>query len=280
MSVARETVSLRQLRWRAGYNRHLATVVLLVLCALGVWRTANPPARVVVRERASDRLDLPAAAYAERFARAFLSFSSTDPLTRERALAEFDGRSAGATSEGYLAGGRGTRRVTQTQVVQAVAVPQGERYVVGADTVPDGRMYLAVTVARDPGGALRVVGFPALVGAPLQGSAAPDPGGLEVDDDAVSAVVTRALRNYLAGRVGDLPADLTPEAVISVPAQTLRLLRVSELRWEQGVPDSVLATVEAADEHGSQLTLTYELALSRASSRWFVAGIHTNPTGR
>ena len=280
MSVSRETVSLRALRWRAAYNRHLATVLLLALCGLGVWRTMNPPARVVVRDRATTQVDFAAGAYARRFAVAFLSFSSTDPGARSRALSEFDARSDGASGEGYLAGARGSRRVLGSEVVQRQVAPQGARYVIGVDTVPDGRMYLAVTVTRDRSGALQIVGFPALVGAPLQGPAAPDPSGTPVDDADVSTVATRALRNYLAGRVDDLPADLTRDAVISVPAQPLRLLRVSELRWERGVPDSVLATVAARDRDGSQLTLTYELALSRAQTRWFVAGIHTNPTGQ
>lgn len=280
MSVVRRTVTLRQLRWRAAYNRHMATAGLTVVCGLGLWRTIDPPARVVVRERPAAGVDLALSVYAARYAKAYLSFSATDPQARTRALSEFGGGHGDPTGEGDLPGTRGARRAQGAEVVQAAGVPQGTRFTVGVDTIPDGRIYLAVTATRDQSGALRIVGLPAVVGGPLQAAPLPDPGGREVTASDVQEVVTRALRNYLAGRVSDLPADLTPEAVISVPAQALRLERVSELRWEPRIPDSVLATVTAADPHGARLSLTYELALHRSPERWFVAAIHTNPTGR
>ncbi|WP_354697318.1 hypothetical protein [Paraconexibacter sp. AEG42_29] len=277
--MQRDRVALRRLQWRAAYNRHLATAGLVLMLVLAGWRTLDPPARVVIRERQGAGLDLPLSAHAARFAEAFVSFSSEDPEARERALAAFDG-GRGAAGEGYLPPQTGSRRVLASQVVQASVVPQGTRFTIGLDTVPQGRIYLAVTATRDASGALRIVGFPAVVGGPLTAGVLPDPGGRDVDARDVRDVVTRALRNYLAGRVQDLPADLTGEAVISVPTRPLRLERISELRWEQGVSDSVLATVVAAEPDGPQMSLTYELALTRTSERWFVAAIHTHPTGR
>jgi len=279
MSLERETVMLGALRWRAGFNRYVATVLLVALAGLVLWRTVTPVERVVIRERAIGQMDLPAGVFAERFAAAFLSFDAADPAARERALAEFDGSQLGATAQGYLPPNKGARSVEATAIVRQVTAPGALRFVVAATTRPGGRMFLSVDVRRDARRALQVVGLPAIVGAPLEAGAAPAPGGADVDDTQVTTVVRRALRNYLAGSTDDLAADLMPSAVVSVPTHAMSLVGVQEMHWETGVPTSVLATVTTRDEAGVQLDLVYELALSRRGARWFVAGIHTNPSG-
>lgn len=270
---------MRKLRWQAGFNRYLATGLLVLLAVLVAWRSLDPPQRVIERVVATNTLDLPAGVYAQRFAAAFLEFDAADPAARDRALAEFDGDQAGLTVQGFLPPNTGARVVLGTVMQREVKVPGATRVLVEAATKPGGRTYLSVDVRRNGDGALQVVGPPAIVGAPLEAAAAPAPSGPQVDDADVTRVATRAMRNYLDGSTDDLAADLTPDAVVSTPTHAMRLVRVDELTWEQDVATSVLATVLARDEAGVQLDLLYELALSRRGTRWFVAGIHTNPTG-
>lgn len=279
MSVRRRTVSMRALKWRAAYNRHLATSLLLALAVLVGWRSVNPPERVVVEQQAATGRDLAAGVFAERFVSAFLAFDAADPAARERALAEFDGSQEGVTGQGFVPPAKGARRVRSVSIVRDIdGLPGGSsRFVVEADTRPGGRTYVAVDVRRNRG-SLQLVGLPAIVGAPLEGGAAPALSGPGVDDDQVETVVTRTLRNYLAARTNDLEADLTGDAVVSTPAAPMELVRVALLEWEPDAPTSVLATVSARDRAGMQVDLLYELALVRRGARWFVGAIHTNPS--
>lgn len=280
MSTQRQTVSLRALAWRASYNRHLLTAVIVALGGLSLWRTVDPPARVIERPVSSGGVDLAAAAYAQRFTAAYLSFDTDDLQARVAALATFDAQGAAAGSDGYVPPAAGRRTVTAVTLVSRLATPAGERYVIGADTRPDGRIYLAVTVTRDARGALRLVGFPAIVGGPLTGAPIDAPSGAPVEDAPLTAVLSRAVRNYLAGRAQDLAADLASDATVSLPAQPLRLVRLVELRAEPGPGGLVLVTVQAQSRAGEQLTLTYEMAVVQRAGRWLVRAIATNPTGR
>lgn len=277
--VQRERVSLRGLRWRWGYNRVLLSVLIVVAAAFCVWRTIDPPRVVIERVPSTVTLDRPAELFAQQFARAYLSYDARDPQQRSEALGRFDDGS-GTLSRDYQAPAEGRRSVRSSGVLQAFAVPQGTRYVVAAETSSDGSLYLAVTVERDADGSLSVVGAPALVGPPVSGPAQPEPGGQELDDPDAERVVTRAMRNYLAGADDDLAADLSSEAVVSLPTIALSLERVTQVRWEDGAFQSVLTSVAVRSSTGEQLELTYELALEQRDGRWLVAGIHNNPTGQ
>lgn len=279
LSVVRERVSLWRVGWRAAYNRWLLSAVLILCGGLAVWRTIDPPQ--VIRERPvqTNTVDVAAAAYAQRFATAFLGFDADDPAARTAALDPFDASGDGGAGEGAQMPASGKRVVVGAQVVGRLSVPQGTRFVVGVDTKPDGRIYLAVTVTRDGRGALALVGYPAIVGGPLGGVLMDDPDGEPVTEEPLKQVVGRAMRNYLAGKAGDLAADLTDSAVVSVPVQALALQRVIDLREEAGTRGLVLVTVSARDGAGVVMTLTYEVAVENRAGRWFVSAIATDPTG-
>lgn len=277
--VERERVSLRRLRLRWGHNRLLLSLVIVVAGGFCVWRAVDPPVAIVERVPSTVSLDRPAELFAQQLTRAYLTYDSQQPQQRDAALGVFDG-GAGILTRGYQAPSTGSRSVRWSAVEQAFAVPQGTRYIVAADTRPDGPIYLSLTVRRDQDGALGIVGSPAIVGPPVSVPAQDDPTGRDVDDPDAVRVVTRALRNYLAGSGEDLAADLSPQAVVSLPVSPLMLERVTQLGWEEGAFRSVLATLTASSVRGEQLQLTYELALEQRQGRWFVAGIHNNPTGQ
>jgi hypothetical protein len=102
-----------------------------------------------------------------------------------------------------------------------------------------------------------------LVGAPALTTTAPEPARQAVSDRAVTEVVERVLRNYLAGSAPELRADLTDDADVTLPTLDLRVHAVPEIDWLAG-PGSgaVLATAIAADRQGDTYTLTYELGIA------------------
>jgi hypothetical protein len=270
-------VSLRGLRWSRSYNAMLLAVVLVVLGGFGVWRSIDPPRALIVDVPTLQPVDLPGEAYAQQFAAAYLAWSSSAPALRTQALAEFAGGGQIDAGFGFQAPTTGSRTVSSTQIVQSFQLPGNEsEYVVSAMTAPDGLLYLAVVVGRHADGSLGLVGYPALVGAPLTGDPIAPPSGTSVQDTALRGVVQRALGNFLAGSSSDLAADLDPTAVVSLPGQVLHLQQLQTLTWAQP-GRSLLATVLATDPHGAQLTLTYQLGVS-LQTRWFVTGIQTSPT--
>jgi hypothetical protein len=139
-----------------------------------------------------------------------------------------------------------------------------------------GLLYLTVGVARRANGSLALAGYPAFVGAPATGPAQPPARVRGVGDPALATVVERALRNYLAASPGELAADLTRGARVSLPDLTLTLQSVAHLNWS---PDghSVVAVVQADDGRGVQYTLAYEVDVSVAEGRWEVSAVQMDP---
>jgi hypothetical protein len=167
--------------------------------------------------------------------------------------------------------------VEWAEVVQAREPIRGEHvYTVAAETDAGGLLYLTVSVVRKDDGSLALAGYPAFVGAPSSGPA-PSPARLrEVVDPALVTVSERALRNYLAASAGELAADLTGSARVSLPDLPLGLQSVQRLDWSSDAR-SVLAVVQAQDRRGVQYLLAYELDVVRLQGRWEVAAIQTDP---
>jgi hypothetical protein len=65
----------------------------------------------------------------------------------------------------------------------------------------------------------------------------------------------------LGAAARNLAADLTPEAVVTLPTLALRTQRIERLEWTAGPGSAVLATLTAADHRGSSYTLAYELGI-------------------
>lgn len=247
-----------------------------VLLAFGGLRSAiAPPAptagpTVIVRSAPAA-----VAPFAEAYVRDLLTWDATDPGERERRLAAY--LADGLDPDGGIAPVPGrSQRPEWTVASTARAAERRSGWRVAVLTgLPDGRrMTLVVPVTTGAGGSLVVSDYPSLSALAARGTARAVEWNDTVEDAELERVVERALRNYLAGRAGDLQADLAPGARITTPETASRLVRVEELAWQQhGRRVAVLAAAELP--HGTRLRLRFHLALER-DGRWFVAAI--NPT--
>jgi hypothetical protein len=281
----RATVTIaRRPLWRIRLARGLPRYVLYALALAGALASArfalDPPRAALpaalLRRPAAE--DLAAEGFATLFARAYLTWETQHPEAREHALAPFVGSGIGAGA-GLQPPVSGEQRVLWAQVVQQRFPLPGEIvYTVAAQTDTAGLLYLTVSVLRQPGGGLALGGYPAFVGPPASGPAQTDAGGRlrEVSDPELSAVVERALRNYLAGSPSELAADLAPGARVSLPGIELALQSLQSLQWAPGA-GAVLALVQAQDQRGASYTLAYELDVLRAQGRWEIAAIQMDP---
>ena len=274
-STADRSVSLRSLRARARLSRIAVIVVAVVLSVAGLKSIARSTddVRSTTPTEAHDVGG--ADALAEAFARAYLSTDPAAPEAREKRLTAF-GMPESTLAADRLDGPPVT--VGWTASMASTPAGHGQRRVTVAVDAGNRTVYLAVTVGRTTGGRLFVTGPPAFVGPPAiaKGQSAPEP---EVDDQALQAVATRALRHYLQGDRGDLAADLAPRAVGSSPAVPLTVMEVLAVTWA-AAPSRVAVHVLARLAGGSSFVLRYELAVVRVGGRWLVRRIHVNPLDR
>jgi Conjugative transposon protein TcpC len=278
----RVTLSTQPL-WRIRLVRDLPRCALWILALAGLATTARlmiaPPVPSAPRSGSSGgpTEDLAAAGYAELFSRAYLTWSGDDPEARQRALAPFVGSSMEADA-GLQPPAEGEQQVQWTEVVQEREVTAGDHaYTVAAQTDVAGLVYLVVSVARSRDGVLQLASYPAFVGAPAAGRAVLASGLREVRDEALTVVVERALRNYLASSDAELAADLASEARVSLPAQEMVLQTIQHLNWSPDEAGAVVATVTAHDERDATYTLTYDVDVARVGQRWEVAAIEMDP---
>jgi hypothetical protein len=270
---------VRRSRLLARWPRHLASLALLVLVALGLRTLLVPPTSPATKPRASASVDAPSEDLALHFARAYLTYDAAHPRAREEALAPYlpkgDGVGAGFSSSA------GSRKVLWEDVASDQRSLQGGRVITVAAQVSGAAapLYLAIAVRHEPGRPLSLIGYPALIGAPAISTSTDEPPRETVSDPEVSEVVRRVLGNYLAGSAPELRADLTDDAQVTLPTIALRVREVSDLEWISG-PGSgaVLATVAAEGHEGDTYTLTYELGIAW-HERPYVDFIEVVPTG-
>jgi hypothetical protein len=275
------TVTARPL-WRIRLSRELPRYLLCALSTAGLAASVRfavaPPrgaARVATR-LASPPRDAAAEGYATLFARRYLTWNAVEPQLSTSSLEAFGGSEMEPDAGLELPPG-GEQRVEWVEVVQERSPLPGEHvYTLAAQTDSAGLLYLSVSVVRTPAGNLALAGYPAFVGAPATGPAEDGPRLREVSDPALATVIQRALRNYLAGSSGELAADLTSGARVSLPPLSLSLESVQRLDWTPG-GGSVLAVLQARDERGVQYTLAYELDVAREQGRWEVSAVQTDP---
>ena len=205
---------------RAAAPRYLALGVLALLLLLGLRSLFFSPAASAPAPAAATA-DAPSRAFALQFARAYLTFDVDRPAARSRALAPFLSDAVDAEA-GFFAGD-GRQEVVWAEVASdQPALTDGRAITIAAaiSTQPL-PVYLTVTVAHERGGPLSLVGYPAFVGAPAISRDAPSVSRSTVEDEQLTAVVARALRNYLVrlgsepqGRLGSRrrghPADPAP----------------------------------------------------------------------
>jgi hypothetical protein len=270
---------MRRLRLSASLTRWVvyaaATVGLLASARFAI----APPRPTAAPPLVLERRDLAAEGFAAQLARSYLAFDGDRPDVHRAQLMSFVGDQLDPDLGLRAPPGR-VQRVRWTEVVQSRPGDDGSRvYTVAAQTDRAGLLYLSVDVARGRDDALRLDGYPALVGAPASGPAiAPADGSLrEVTDSRLRATCVRALRNYLARAGDNLDADLTADANVALPGLRLTLNRLIGLQW---APDrtSAVASLEASDRDGVAYTLRYELDVRRVEDRWEIAAIQTDPT--
>lgn len=248
---------------------YVAIAILSVGGVRAMLQGEDPPP---MPQRVVMSADVGAQAFAEGFARAYLTYDSARPQDRERALAAY--LSGGLEPDGGYAPSRDSRTVLWTATTADSVRGRQHTVTVAAET-SDGLIHLAVPVARTDRRFLHVTGYPALVGPPAVEKGARAESEEEVEDSALRAVAERAVRNYLARERRDLLADLAPDAVVSLPATPLALRSVQEITWAK--PRTTVAVlVEAEDGDRSQMTLRYELGVSRRD-RWYVRSLHVDP---
>jgi hypothetical protein len=278
---ARVTITSQPL-WRVRLAREAPRYLVCAASVAGLAASARfaiAPPRVTgatPTATAGDRQDLAAQGFAVLFVRRYLSWSAARPAGAESPLSNFAGSLE--PDAGFVAPARGEQHVEWAEVVQSRTPAAGEHvYTIAAQTDSAGLLYLSVAVTRDAHGALSLAGYPSFVGAPSNAPAGSPPRLREVADRALTTVVTRALRNYLADLPGELAADLTSDARVSLPSLSLVLDRVASTRWE---PDgmSLDAVVETHDGRGAQYVLAYELDVALRQGRWEVSAIQTDPT--
>jgi Conjugative transposon protein TcpC len=268
--------------WRIRLSRELPRYTLYALSIAGLAASLRfaiaPPRPQRPKDLApTSPQDLAAEGYAQLFARDYLSWQADDPEAHQRALAAFTGPTL-EPGAGLQPPAVGEEEVQWTDVVQErEAAPHERVYTVAAQTDSAGLLYLAVTVLRAPDGALELASYPAFVGAPTGAPADVEAHLREVTEPSLQMVVERALRNYLASSGVELAADLTDDAKVSLPGQSLTLESVQRLSWSQEGGEAVAAVVQARDTRGTRYTLAYDLDVREVSDRWEVAAIEMDP---
>jgi conjugative transposon protein TcpC len=269
--------SLRSQRLRAVAPRVLVYVTLGILSLTGLRTIVAGAPEPVVHAAAggSARGDLSAQGFAESFARAYLSWDAAAPERRERALGAY--LPEGAANDAGLTPGEGATQSVEWTTVAASERDAGRTLVTVAAQTTVGLTHLTVPVDRDVHGLLYLAGYPAVVGPPgVETDVDLEATGDEIEDAGLRSVVERSLANYLGRAETNLIADLASTALVSMPDRALNLADVDAITWV--VPDRrVAAQVQAIDEDGTEMALSYELDVV-LSDRWYVQSIHVNPT--
>ncbi len=274
----RSTITkLKQAQVRARAPRALFYVLVLILCVSGLRSILGGPAQAEpARVTSAQTTDWTVAAYAQDFARAYLTWGAEEPAgDREQRLATF--LADDLDPSGGVRPAKGADQAVAWTSVVGVRRVAGDRQIVTLHVGTSGRpLFLAVPVDRTEDGKLGIPAYPAIVGPPASDTRARDADEPRVEDGGLSTVAERALRNYLALNRDDLMADLSAGAVVAPPSDPLELDGVEDITWvARG--RRVAVQVTAADEQGTQLTLRYELEVAK-TDRWYVRSIHIDPT--
>ena len=226
--------------------------------------------------------DAPSQDFALQFARAYLTYEAGNPQELNPALRAV--HAGGMDRDGGVFVSSGSQRVLWEEVASdQPAVVNGRVVTIAAGGVHESEpLYLAVTVRHPSGGPVSLAGYPSFVGAPYVSREADGASYDEATEPAVTQVVTRVLQNYLIGSVVNLKADLTNDAVVTLPTVRLKVQSVDSIGWVGGsLSRSVVATVTAGD---SSVELHAHLRigprLPRAAVRGLRRGIPLEANGK
>lgn len=273
--MSAEVRSLAWVRACARAPRYSVVVAAIVLSLVGVRAllAAPPTATVAAAPRGGPPAEV--GAFAEAFAREYLSWQPGDIAEREARLASF--LAAGLDPDaGLVTPTDGEQSVVWTSIAQVRPTGRSRWAARVVAALGDGRrvsLDIPIVHARE---ALAVGDYPApasLAGGAhgLRAMSPRDP----VQDGELELVVRRAVRNFLAVRTQDLLADLAPGARVLTPDAPTRLLTVEELHWTQP-GEALAALVQAELPGGATARLRVHLRVRR-EGRWFITAF-TTPT--
>jgi hypothetical protein len=264
----------------------LLVVVLLLRGLASVFEPREATSVVQPPRPAPTWPDDDARAFAADFARAYLSYSPKHADASARTVQAFASAEL-ASSIAPVYGERTLRQTVGSVMVARTARLDAHRALVtvaaSVESAP-GTRYLTVPVARDDAGGLVVSDLPSFAAAPARASLEPsatEP--LAVSERAaITPVVSRFLRAYLAGDASGLEYLVPAGVRIDAPTHRQQLLDVGELVLAgpaSGRERLVLAAVRARDAaSGGVFSLRYRLRLVRRD-RWYVAAVN-NATRR
>jgi hypothetical protein len=269
------STNLRRAQVRARAPRALFYAFVTIFCLAGLKSLFSPAEATPLRAPAAPQVDWSAGAFAQAFAREYLTWKTGDEGTaREERLKPF--LPSDLDQSGGVSPGDDVDQLVTWTTVMDVARGRDHQIVTVAAGTTGKTVYLAVPVARSKDGRLYVPSYPAFVGPPATTDEPRTDRAVDVEDGTLRGVVERALRNYLSASRDDLLADLANGAVVSPPAQLLRLEGLDRLTWVSE-RSRVGAEVVALDEQGTRVRLRYELDVHHAG-RWFVRSVHIDPT--
>ena len=266
--------------WLRATLRVLLFSVLILLILLGVRDLSRP--FVGGDRHAADSQNATAgyprdaaAAFATRFALAYLTYDSAQPQDRQRALRQYLPDSADAF-EGWDGQGRQSALLATPS---AISIRNAHRsQVTVAVLVSGGRwIYLAVPVVAD-GGAFVIGGAPALVPPPARASWEQTADQTEQDTTLSAQLRPSLAAFFVAYAVGsnELSYHAAPGVQLIGMAGTVQFGDLSQLVVASGGGDqrSAVATVRWLDPvSGGGLTQRYRLGLVRTADRWLVAQV-------
>jgi hypothetical protein len=227
-----------------------------------------------------------ARAFAADFARAYLTYTPTDPDASATAVRAFMAPEL-ASSVVPEYGEDSPRRAVGSVSVARVGVLDDSHALVTVAAAVTGvtavTEYLTVPVARDARGGLVVSDLPSLAAPPARAPvpAVPTESLPAGERGAIEDVVSRFMRAYLGGDAGGL-SYLVPAGVrIGALGQRHEFVDVTSLGLAapaKGRTREVLATVRAKDVTSVTYGLRYRLRLVR-EDRWLVAAVNTTQKG-
>jgi hypothetical protein len=215
---------------------------------------------------------VPSAAFAIRFARAYLEDPSSQALQPLLAAGAQIGTGRPPSARGA--------EVAQAEVLRSTDVGDGRAVVTVACELRDSRaLYLTVPIVRFRAGEVAALGAPSIVAVPPVAGADPErprplagPGAA-----AIEALVSRFLPAYISSRAGsDLSYYLAPGAGVIPLGGSVELLGVegvSQLDSGEGSRRTVIANVRVREAvTGATYPLAYRLELVRRG-RWYVESV-------
>ncbi len=268
-SPSRADVSVRSLA--RGLGRGAIWTVIALLLVRGVLAGHSGESSVSPRDAAVG-VDPPSAAFAVRYARAYLADPS--PTALAPFLAEGARMGAGRPP------GDGGALVAQAEVTEVEELGDGRAILTVACELRDARtLFLAVPIARASRGEVAALGAPSIVAAPGPAGADPErpqpragPAG-----SAIQALVEKFLPAYIgSSEAADLAYFLTAGVEVQPLGGALGLAAVTEVEQlgsGEGARREVLVAARLSDPAtGAAYPVVYRLGLVRRD-RWYVEAV-------